>query len=115
MIFLVTVKNEGYTIKNEGARGLTTLNIDFSDTQGQLTLQSAFGFSQISNLSALLCLWLNLITCKNEEDSIKNEGARVLIPSLHYESMGIFRDDQEQPTPQSLVESGRNSDSFETL
>ena len=44
-----------------------------------------------------------LVTCKNEEDPIKNEGARVL---TRYKSMGIFSDAQGQLTPQSLVKSG---------
>ena len=48
IIVLVTRNNEEYTIKNKGVRVLTTLNIDFSDTQGQLTQQSADGFSRIS-------------------------------------------------------------------
>ena len=34
---LVTCKNEEDPIKNEGARVVTTLFIDFSDDQGQLT------------------------------------------------------------------------------
>ena len=33
----------------------------------------------------------------------------------HYKSMEIFSDAQGQLTPQSLVESGRNSNSFEIL
>ena len=40
MVVLLTSKNEEDPIKNEGARVLTTLNIDFSTTQGQITLQS---------------------------------------------------------------------------
>ena len=40
MTVLVTCKNEKDQIKNEGARVLTTLNIDFSDAQGQVTLHS---------------------------------------------------------------------------
>ena len=40
MVVLLTCKNEEDLIKNEGARVLTTLNINFSDAQGQLTLQS---------------------------------------------------------------------------
>ena len=47
-----------------------------------------------------------LITCKNEDDPIKNEGARVSQDFSHYKSMGIFSDAQGQLTPQSLVESG---------
>ena len=54
MVVLVTCKNEGDEIKNEGARVLTTLYIDFSDAQGQLTPQSVVGFGQILNSSVLL-------------------------------------------------------------
>ena len=39
MVVLVTCKNEENPIKNDGARVLTTLYIDLSDTQGQLTMQ----------------------------------------------------------------------------
>ena len=34
---LVTSKNKEDPYKNEGARVATTLNIDFSNTQGQIT------------------------------------------------------------------------------
>ena len=40
MDVLVTSKNKEYLNKNEGARVATTLNIDFSHSQGQITLQS---------------------------------------------------------------------------
>ena len=40
IVILVTSKNEEDPIKIEGARVPTTLNIDFSDTQGQLTPKS---------------------------------------------------------------------------
>ena len=56
-----------------------------------------------------------LNTCKNEEDPIKNEGARVFKGFSHYKSMGIFPDPQGQLTPQSLVRSGRISNSSEML
>ena len=51
-----------------------------------------------------------LVTCKNEEDPIKNEGARVLTRFPHYKSMGMFSDAQGsdaqgQLTLQSMVES----------
>ena len=42
-----------------------------------------------------------LLTCKNEVDQIKNEGADF----SHYKYMGIFPDAQGQLTPQSLVRS----------
>ena len=57
MVVLLTYKNEEDPIKNEGARVLTKLNINFSDAQGQLTLQSRVGFCRISNSSVLL--WLS--------------------------------------------------------
>ena len=40
MGLLVACKNEEETIKNEGARVVTTLFINFSDAQGQLTTKS---------------------------------------------------------------------------
>ena len=49
-----------------------------------------------------------LVTCKNEENPMKNKGA-------HYKSMGIFPDAQGQLTPQSEVEPGLNSNSCEML
>ena len=50
------------------------------------------------------------LTCKNEEDQIKIEGARVLT-RLYFN----FSDAQGQLTPQSVVESGRNSYSSKLL
>ena len=40
MDILVTCKNEEDPLKNKDARQVTTQNIDFSNTQGQLTPQS---------------------------------------------------------------------------
>ena len=40
MNVLVTSKNKEDLNKTEGARVATTLNIDFSHSQGQITLQS---------------------------------------------------------------------------
>ena len=37
MVVLVTCKNEEDPIKNEGARVVTTLFINFSDAKGELT------------------------------------------------------------------------------
>ena len=55
-----------------------------------------------------------LITCKYEKNPIKISGENVMTIS-HYKSMGIFPDAQGQLTPQSLVESGPNSNSSEIL
>ena len=50
---LVAYKNEEDPIKNEGARVATTLFIDFSDTQGQLTPKSVMESCRNSNPSKL--------------------------------------------------------------
>ena len=39
----------------------------------------------------ILALIVVLVTCKNEEDKIKNEGYRVLTRFSHYKSMAIFQ------------------------
>ena len=54
-----------------------------------------------------------LVTCKNEEDPIKNEGTRVLTRFPHYKSMGIYSNAQGQLTPQSMVKSDQISNSSE--
>ena len=49
MGFLVACMNEEDPIKNEGARVVTTIFINFSDAQGQLTPMSVMqGFSLAS-------------------------------------------------------------------
>ena len=58
MVYLVTCKNEEDSIKNKSARVVTTLFIDFSDAQGQLTPKSVMKYCQNSNSSKLLCLVL---------------------------------------------------------
>ena len=50
---LVACKNEEDPIKNEGARVVTTLFIDFSDARGQLTPKSVMESCQNSNPSML--------------------------------------------------------------
>ena len=53
MAILVTAKNEEDPIKIEGARVATTQNIDFSNTQGQITPQSEVGSGRSSNSSEI--------------------------------------------------------------
>ena len=108
MVILVTCKNEEDLFKNEDARVLTTLNIDF------------FNHSRAANSAVKGRIWLKfkliqdvmviLVTSKNEEDLIKNEGARMLTTL----SMD-FSNTQGQLTPQSKDESGRKSNSSEIL
>ena len=51
-----------------------------------------------------------LVACKNEEDQIKNEGARVVTTLFIY-----FSDAQGQLTPKSEMESCRNSNPSKLL
>ena len=53
MDLLVACKNEELPIKNEGAREVTTLLINFSDAQGQLTPKSVMESCRNSNSSKL--------------------------------------------------------------
>ena len=53
MGLLVACKNEEDPIKNEGARVVTTLFINFSDVQGQLTPKSVMESCRNSNSSKL--------------------------------------------------------------
>ena len=62
MIVLVTCKNEEDPIKNGGARVVTTLFIDFSDTQVQITPTSVMESCQNSDSSKLL--WLVLLPAR---------------------------------------------------
>ena len=62
MNVLVACKNEEDSIKNKGARVVTTLFIDFSDAQGQLTPKSVVESCLNSNPSKLL--WLTLLPAR---------------------------------------------------
>ena len=53
MGLLAACKNEEDPIKNEGARVVTTLFINFSDAQGQLTPKSVMESCRNSNSSKL--------------------------------------------------------------
>ena len=56
-----------------------------------------------------------IITCKYEKHPIKNSGENVITSFPHYMSMGFFSYAQGQLTPQSLIRSGRISNSSEML
>ena len=49
MVVLIACKNEQDPIKNEGARVFTTLYINFSDAQGQITPESMVVSGRYSN------------------------------------------------------------------
>ena len=59
---------------------VTTLFINFSDAQGQLTPKSVMESCRNSNPSKLFMV--GLVICKNEEDPSKNEDTRVVTTYL---------------------------------
>ena len=64
MDVLVTCQYEEDPIKNRGVRVFTTLYINFSDTQGQITLELVVVTGRNLNLSKLLCM--PLLTTKKK-------------------------------------------------
>ena len=107
MNVLVTCKYEEDPIKNEGARVDTTLYSNFSNAQGQITLVLVLVSGRNFNSSKLSCMSslparMRMIDSKMKELECSQDFS-------HYKSMGIFPDTQGQLTPQSLVESGPNS------
>ena len=112
MVVLLTCKNEEDPIKNRGAR-VFTLYINFSDAQGQITLELVAVSGRNLYSSKLSCMpslpaRMSMIDSKMKELECSQD-------FLRYKSMGIFPDAQGQLTPQSLVPSGRISNLSETL
>ena len=108
MDVLVTCKYEEDPIKNEGARVVTTLYINFSDVQGQITLVLVVVSGRNLNSSKLSCISLPA-RMRLIKSIMKDLGCSQ--DFSHYKSLGIFPDAQGQLTPQSLVRSGRNLNS----
>ena len=113
MVVLLTCKKKEDPIKNEGARVFTTIYIDFSDAQGQITLESVVVSGRNLNSSKLLCMSSLPARMRMIESKMKELECSQDFP--HYKSMGIFPDAQGQLTPRSLVESGPNSNLSEIL
>ena len=113
MVVLHTCKKGEDPIKNEGARMLTRLYDVFSRRSRAANSEVSSGI--LPKFELIQAFIVVLVTCKNEEDPIKNEGARALTRFSQYKSMGFSSDAQGQLTPQSLVESGQNSNSFGIL
>ena len=76
---LVACKNEEDPLENEGARVVTTLLIDFSHAQGQLTPKSVMESCQNLNPSKLL--WLTLLPARMKKIHWK---MKVLECSQHF-------------------------------
>ena len=112
-VVLITCKNKEDPIKNEGARVFTTLYIDFSDAQGQITLESEVVPGRNLNSSKLSCMF-SLPARRRMIDS-KMKELECSQDFSHYKSMGTFPDAQGQLTPQSFVRSSRIPNSSEML
>ena len=107
MVILVSSKNED-PIKIEGARVATIQNIDFSNIKR--AANSAVRGRIWPKFELIRDIVVILVTCKNEEDPLKNEDARVAT------TQNIdFSNAQGQITPQPEVGSSLNSNSFEIL
>ena len=89
MVVLGTCKYEEDLIKNDGARVLITLLINFLDTQGKITLELVVVSGRNLNSSKLACLSLlparmRMINSKMKEQEFPQDFS-------HYKSMGIFQ------------------------
>ena len=113
MVVLLTCKNEEDPIKNGGARVFTTLYINFSATQGQITLELVVVSGRNLNSSKLSCM--SSLPARIIMIDSKMKKLECSQDFSHYKSLGIFPDAQGQLTPKSLVRSGRISISSETL
>ena len=113
MNVLITCQYEEDPIKNRGARVFTTLYINFSDAQGQITLQSLVRSGRSSN--SFQMLWMFSLPASIKKIRSKMKELECSQDFSNYKSMGIFPDAQGQLTPQSLVRSGGISNSSEML
>ena len=109
MGLLVACKNEEDPIKNEGARVVTTLFINFSDANSEVS----DGICRNSNIYELL--WLVLLYARMKKIHPKMKVLEWSQHFSHYKSMGIFPDTQGQLTHKSLAQSCRNSNPSEIL
>ena len=101
MVVLLTCKNEEDPIQTRGTRVFTTLYINFSDVQGQITLMLVVVSGRNLNSSKLSCISslparMRMIKSKMNELECSQDFS-------HYKYMGIFPDAQGQLTPKSVV------------
>ena len=91
----------------------TTLNISFSDAQGQITLK--FMVVSVRNLNSSKLSCMSLLPARMRMTDSKMKKLECSQDFSHYKSMGIFPVAQGQLTPQSLVRSSKISNSSEML
>ena len=92
-------------------------SIRFQDIEKKL-LTSIKGCNSVANLPKfeLIQAFMHfLVTCKNKEDPIKMKALECSQDFSNYTSMGIFPHAQGKLTPQSMVGSGRISNSSAIL
>ena len=109
MVVLHTCKNKQDPIKNEDARVLTRYMSFFFFRRSRAANSEVSG-GILPKFELIQAFIVVLVTCKNEEDPIKNEGGRVLT-SLLFD----FSDAQRQLTPKSAAVFRRNSNSSTLL
>ena len=98
---LFACKNEEDPIKNEGARVVTTIFIDFSHAPGQLTPKSVMESCRNSNTSKLS--WLTLFPARMKNIHWKMKVLEWSQRFSHYKSMVIFSNAQGQLTHKTFV------------
>ena len=81
-------KNEKDPIKNEGARVFTTLYSNFSDEQGQITLELVVVSGRNLNSFKLLCM--SSLSARMRMVESKMKAIECKQDLSHYKSMGIF-------------------------
>ena len=113
VVVLVTCKNEEEVIKNEGARVVTTLSIEFLRRSRAANSDISDGI--LPKFQLIQAFMVGLVICKNEEDLSKMTALEWSQYFSNYKSMGIFPDAQGQLTHKSLVRSWRISNLINML
>ena len=110
MCLFVACKIEEDPNKNEVARVVTTIFINFSDAQGQLTPKSVMESCRNSNPSKLL--WLVLLSARMKKIHPKMKVLEWSQHFSHYKSMGIF---SRRPRAANSQVPGRILPNFEPI
>ena len=88
MDVLVTYQYEEDPIKNRGARVFTTLYINFSDAQGQITLELVVVSGRNLKSSKLSCM--SSLPARMRMIDLKIKDLECSQDFSHYKSMGFF-------------------------
>ena len=91
----------------------TTLYINFSDAQGQITIELVVVSGRNLNSSKLSCM--SSLPARTRMIDSKMKELECSQNFSNYKSMGIFPGAQGQLVPQSLVRSGKISNASEML